>query len=632
MMKRILLLLAAALMLTSANAQFLRPPSTLVSANNAIQTVRPEAKKEVAQMHTSCFPVMQAPKKADNFFMWYRRPAGAFPASLVVENGTNAGMIYAPYITVKPYTWYTFNAFATGLGENAVCEWDVEHWIVNEDGVEEKVWQTFPGTGESGMDLTMKWGIEVAEVPRLLLDDGEDFYSWALSGYEMGGTSYKPVIVAEDPSYILSMPNTMHFWGYDILKSSKNFCYGGRNGDKFYPMTYYSGAESYGDNEDGYWFGKNGGAGDCYRIDGIAQAFEKPTAPYLLNQVVMDCAFLEVAVDAQVEMTCKIYKLDKIPAYNDTVSVTLPDEPGELIARGRAIVTPETEATTGGLVFFNLYEEEDGLEFDITPTIDCAILVAIDGYNEPEMRNLINFSAMISSDWDVDEGFGELAYLKFGIPDEDGNLDRYVWTGLDNFFSGPMAMKTGLTIFLSTELPYLSFLYDDEGENGEYNFPREGGVMEKTFGDHTCRSIEFRSWESSADDAWHVTCDGGDVPDWLTIDLEDQMEQDEFNGIVNAVVTAKPLPIVVAYREAVIRFEYPGAYIDYKFKQGSKVGPIVPEDGDVNRDGCVNITDVNLVIEMIIAGTYIDTGDLDWDLRVTIADLNRLIAIILELE
>jgi len=38
------------------------------------------------------------------------------------------------------------------------------------------------------------------------------------------------------------------------------------------------------------------------------------------------------------------------------------------------------------------------------------------------------------------------------------------------------------------------------------------------------------------------------------------------------VVTAEPLPAGVAYREAVVRFEFPGAYIDYKFMQGEPGG------------------------------------------------------------
>ena len=111
----------------------------------------------------------------------------------------------------------------------------------------------------------------------------------------------------------------------------------------------------------------------------------------------MDCSVLEVS--AQVDMYCKIYKIDRIPPYKDEGTVTLPEVPGELICKGRATVTPETYYETGGLVFFNLYGEDDGLEYDYTPTIDDAILVVVDGYNDPEMENLQSFSAMIGTDF-----------------------------------------------------------------------------------------------------------------------------------------------------------------------------------------------------------------------------------------
>ena len=92
-MKRILLLTAAALLVTSAQAQLLRPQSIHAPAKPYPQAIKPKAKKEVAQMRTPGTPVQQAPNKAQNIFMWYRRPAGAFPASIVVEDGAYTGML-----------------------------------------------------------------------------------------------------------------------------------------------------------------------------------------------------------------------------------------------------------------------------------------------------------------------------------------------------------------------------------------------------------------------------------------------------------------------------------------------------------------------------------------------------------
>ena len=627
-MKKILLLAAAALIVVSADAQTKRSETTQIPARPHMQLMKPEAKMEVAQKRIPGMPVFKkAPKKMPNFDIWYRRPAGAFPASTVVEDGANSGILYAPYIAVTPYVNYTFCGRSEYNYPDAEYSWDINYWKLNDAGDDsEQVWDNFPGEGENGMDFTMQYGYETDDAPIFYMD-APDFFMFQLKGYQMGGTSAAPQILEEYAQTILSVPSTMEIWDTDFLKSSKNFAFGGMYGDQRYPYTYYSGAEPYPGNENGWWFGKNGyHQMDNPRIfvDGIAQAFEKPSAPYLLKQVVLETALLEVA--AQVDMTCRIYKLDEIPDYiDDTTSVALPEEPGELIAMGRATLTPETDETTGGLVFFTLFGEEDGLEYDITPTIDCAILVVIDGYNDPEMANLTDFSALICSDDEWDEGFGELAYLKFAYADEEGNPESYRWEGLNGFFQSG-GMKTGLSIFLSTENPYLTYNYN--AEDGEYTFPKEGGLMVKDFGGgYTTRSIEFWSWTASADDAWYLSCNDEEVPEWLSIELTDIERNGEWTGLVNAEVVAEPLPEGVDYREAIVRFEFPGAYLDYKFMQGEK-----PEPGnifDINRDGEVNIADINALTDYILAGSSDSVADCNQDGEVNLGDLNALIDYIL---
>ena len=519
-------------------------------------------------------------------------------------------MYYAPYIFVKPYVEYTFPVIAPGFSESEEFWWSYELYNAADE---------LETHEERTRDLKVKYDIESVDAPIL-----ENYFQYPYYIPQTPG-------MVQDLKFgkVLSLPNTMDYWDMDILKSSKTFCYGGRNNDQRYPMTYYSGIEPFGSNEYGWWFGKNG----ChwlpkpsFVVDGIAQAFEKPTAPYLLNQVAVDCAILEVT--GQVDMTCKVYKIDEIPPYQDDGYVVLPDEPGELIAKGRATVTPETADATGDLVFFTLYDEEDGLEIDITPTIDCAILVVIDGYNDPGMDNLKDFSALIGSNVEDDEGYGELAYLKYAAVDENGNIGDYVWAGLNNFFrSGEM--KTGLSIFLSTENPYLTFNYN--AEDGEYHFPDEGGLMTKWFGaDHFTASIEFWAWMPSADDDWVLSCDGDEVPDWLSIELIDDIKEGEFSGLVTAKVVAEPLPEDVTYREAIVRFAFPGAYLDYKFMQGDDGGWIFPPFPDGP-----NMGDVNRVIGIILGDPVDDEEmrkyDINQDGEINIADVNLLIEIILYL-
>jgi len=613
-MKKLLLLGAAAMLVASAaNAQLLPryQQKGHVEQPNA-QIIMPQV--EVKEMHM--LPEGQMPKriaKAEDAVITadYIRPAGAFAGSVVIADGAYSGSYYAPYLFMKPFVEYTFVNNSDNVTDAATYTWDVQHWTSGE-----QIWEQY-----TDKDLTFSYRYETDSVPQLTAVEGSSSDTYFMHGYKMSGTSSAPVVDAEYSSYIAAVPETESIWERTILRSSKSFYAGGKNGDKRYTMTYYSGATAYGSNESGWWFGKN-----ASNVNGIGQAFEKPTAPYLLKQVVLITAILDVA--GETEMTCKIWKIDSIPAYKEDGRVYLNEEPGELIATGKATIDANTDETTSGAVFFTLYQEEDGMEYETNLTVDYPILVTIDGYNDND--SITDISAMISADMATDEGYGELAYLQRTYTDSLGNETTY-WSGLNNFFSSG-EMKTGLTIFLDTELPYLTFNYT--AEDGEYTFPVEGGEMEKViYQDEdttiSTHSIEFYAWTASADDAWSVTTvDGDDIPDWLTITLTDEEDDEGFTGLVNAVVTATALP--TGYREATVRFGFPGAYIDYKFMQGEKSEAAV---GDVNADGEVNISDVNALISIILGNSkaedYAGVADVNGDAEINISDVNAVIAIIL---
>ena len=621
---RSLLLIIASLFVMSAGAQF------KASTHQVAAPVRheiPAPKLERMDMRAPGTPVVaKAPKKVEYHDAYYNRPAGMFPGSMFMEpDGSPSGIAFAPYYATKAYAPYTFKPIYDMEKEDTEYEWDFQYW---DSQLGEDVWETLRCE-----DATYIWPLGVFEMPVLWVFDGPKMLDYQMSGSYQGSKYAAHVMAAPNAAVIFSDIDE----GGAILVSSKSFCWGGFANNHDVPFSYYSGIDPYdtsAEDGSGFWFGKNGGTVTRddgtkrpLRIDGIAQAFEKPSHPYLLKQVVLDATEIEVV--EQVDMTCKIYKLDEIPAYMADDEVVLPDEPGEQIAYGRATLTPETDE----YIIFTIYDEEDGLEVEYTPTIDEAILIVIDGYNDPEMDNLRNFSALISSDMDHDEGFGELAYLKYGVLDEDGNVDHYLWAGLNNFFTSG-AMMTGFSIFLDIENPFLTFGYSLE--DGEYTFPDEGGLMEKVLYDDgqqqlITRSIEFFSWVESVDEGWTLSCDGDDVPDWLSITLTDGEENGEFDYSVNAEVVAEPLPEGVEYREAIVRFEFPGAYLDYKFMQGVKPDPQPQDPFDVNGDGEVNIGDVNAAIDMILSGREAANGDVNGDGEVNIADVNALIDHILSM-
>lgn len=584
------------------------------------RTHHPQAIQQEMQMAPATRPAL-APIP-DEYDIRYIRPAGAFCGMLLMHDGVYQGMYYSPYVLVKPFTPYTYHGVIGGFTPSSWV-WSFEGWNMDTES-----WAT--QWLENEMDATVQYGPGLVETPLWIID--QQYY------YQMGDAAYMidPTHIEDHhTSYVIAHPSydeSVLQDGYEFLFSSKNMCYSSAQ----YPFTYYSGCQPYGDNEYGWWFGKNSGTKSGRPVDGIAQAFEQPAYPYLLKQVVVDATVLEVS--APVEMTCKIYRLNNIPAYQEQNSATLPEEPGELIATGKAIVTPETFDATGGLIVFTLYNEDEiGLEYEVAPTIDYPILVVVDGYNDPEMANLTDFSALISTNWLTDEGYGELAYLKTGLTDSEGNFTgEYEWCGLNNFFSTG-TMKTGLSIFLTIEQPYITFRHQEE--DGEYIFPVEGGVMEKVLHKAdgtqvTTRSIEFLSWYPSADGDIEMKGQYSDeLPEWLEIELTDGKDKSgAFDYNINAVVTAEPLPPEgFTYREATVTFEAPGCNISYTFKQGDNGVPTKP-NYDVNGDGEVTIADVNVVIELILYDNYIrmtNPCDVNLDGEISIADVNAIIDYIL---
>ena len=621
-------------MLTSAAAQVKRSATTTV--NNPPKVERLNLNRvtmEAKVANGPIAPALRAPKKANYIKPFYYRPAGAYYCPMIAVNGAGGYSYGNDFVLFKPYTDYFFRTFVDGADENTTYSWDVYHGY---KGDYEPV---------DGKDIYINYGLSTQDMPIFYAIDGEiDDPNATWYFYQMGvhntsggtsGTTEQPVQAwaIPEPSVITDEE------GIDFLLTSKTVVPGGLNGDLRYSWTAIYGATSHdGLSDQGWWFGKNG-----EHIDGMAQVFEKPTKPYVLKKVYMMMGD-DLMCDAPVKLTCKVYRLDEIPAYNDSVSVGLPMVPGDLIVTGEGYVTPQTGADKNGFVEFTLYgfdEDDPSLTFEYTPTVDYPIMVVVDGYNDPEADDLIDFTAFISTDDQVDEGYGELAYLKYPryvveinengdtVKDADGNpvydfTGEYYWRGLNNFFRSG-TMKTALSIFIVADQPFVTFDYSFE--DGEYHFPSEGGPMWRIIPyedeEYRAEGISFWSWVSSEDGEWTLTCnDKDEVPDWLHIELSDVEQEEEILGYeVQADVIADPLPEGMDYREAIVRFEIPGDYIEYKFTQGDHLPPPPPPANyDMNGDGIRNIADLDLLIVLIL-NEAIDAN---------ISDINALIEIIIK--
>lgn len=491
----------------------------------------------------------------------YQRPAGAFFSHITAVDGVaHYNRVDDEFIMLKPYSDYTFHALADGIGPDAQFLWrccDDHGWMIYECDTR---------------DLTVNNEPCRQQTPRLSVRDGSSSSSFQWYNPSFGWLQIIcPImmVTAVNPSQVSAQEGVVEY----LLSS----CSPGRhsfNDDRLF--TALDGLLPYGNNARGWWLGKN-----ASHIDGIAQAFERPTHPYLLKKV---CLMIDgsAVVTGDVTLTCKVYRLDKIPAYHDSQSVSLPDVPGELIATGKGMVTPGTITQKNGLVEFQLYSCDPSApepnQVTCQPTVEYPILVVVDGYNDPEAARLVNFTATVYSDifynasMAKDEGYGELAYVKYPLTDDEGGFSgNYEWRGLNHLMNDGMTLKTGLSIYIVADHPYLGFL--SRKESGEYQFDAQGGMLQRKYGNEMISGIQFRAWTPSVNGEWTVAAVGGDeVPDWLDIELIDNELNGEFNHVVSALVTAEPLPAGLNYREAVVRFAFPGAYMDYTFKQQNSSG------------------------------------------------------------
>ena len=429
-----------------------------------------------------------------------------------------AGAFYSPFVALNGVGWYSFGY--DFIQVKPYSDYTYYSVINGADDNDEMIWDDNSG-GEFNtyysQDLTINYGLELSETPVFYLyhsdlDVDECFqypYYMMVNGNVVDGKKPALIYSAPDASYLSDDDEEC-----ELLLSSKT--------------------------------------------------------PYKLKKVCMQTGYLEC--EAPVQLCCTVYRMDEIPAYRDDEPVELSGNFGEPIAIGYTLVTPDTQDETAGLLTFDLFGRIDGLDYEITPTIDYPILLVIDDYNNPECNALRDFTCFVANDIHVDEGYGELAYLKCPVNDEQGNFTgRYVWKGLNNLFSRG-EMKTGYTIFIVADMPYLVFNRDDEA--GEYIFDETGGEMQRLAGDEVITGIEFKSSVPySEDENWivyDITQD--ELPEWLDITLVDGQEDGDFNGLVTAHVVADPLPESLDFRKAVVRFEFLGAYLDYTFMQEKGAG------------------------------------------------------------
>lgn len=557
-MKKGLLLIAAAAVAVSASASFQKKSDAVKNQVIDSKCAPFEFTVESAQMAT---PAQReaAKKVAKNATVkaWYNRPAGSFYRSVFPT-----GVFYRPAImnpSSRPVTW-----------PNASEGADSYSWSYVKYNSEIKDFATYTS---SEADLTDSWFWESTYAPTLKATSGgaTSTYQLFANYYDMDTKETKPyegeAYFCPDPRALFEESNvdcyvSPKLWAAGVREQSPALIQGGG-------MSYLTGAKDADGGKEGCWFGKNYGGWNAMGL-----YVEKPAISYALRG--LHVYYMAEGITGETPLTADVYAATK----NEADSVIL----GDLLYTAKG--TLAADAAERGFIDMPFFAEEDGLEYEVVADINQPIMIVLHGYENAQAST---FTMFITKDW-CDEGYGQHGYM-MSVDDQGTPL---INVGLHEFFAVPLGI-TAPSIFLDVEWPIMIWNYTFE--DGAYNFPVEGGKLVKTPAEgYTFDYISVYSTKSSEE--WTVTTvDGQDVPEWLTLEIADVVENDEFTNEVQIKATAAPLPEGVSYREAKVKFSVPGASLVYNFSQGtSGINDVTTTIGGVKAHKVVENGQVLVVV------------------------------------
>ena len=558
-MKKSLLLLAVAAVAVSASASFQKKSDAvkhqtietkcapLSFVEKTVEMATPAQRKAAKKVAKKATP------KA-----WYNRPAGSMYASATRRGGA----YYNPIIMSpcwRPVTW-----------PNASQDAESYSWAYQKYDVNTKDFADYTSTE---VDLTDSWINESVYAPTLTATSAgvSDSYSLFNNYYDQ---STKETTPYEGFAFFCPDPRAAFVESkMDCYVSPKYWSAGVREGTTYWgatpAMLNLGGAKDENGGKTGQWFGKNYAGWNAMGL-----YVEQPAYSYALRG--LHVLYFAEGITGETPLTADVYAATK----NEADSVIL----GELLYTAKG--TLAADAPEAGFIDMPFFAEEDGLEYEVVADINQPIMIVLHGYENAQASL---FTMLITGDW-CDEGYGQHGYM-MSVDDNGTPLVNY---GIGDFFVVDFGV-TAPSIFLDVEWPMMEWNYNFE--DGKYNFPAEGGKLVKNPAEgYTFDYISVFSTKSS--ELWTVlTEDDQDVPEWLTLEIADVVENDEFTNEVQIEATAAPLPEGVSYREAKVKFSVPGASLVYNFSQGTS---------GIN-DVTVNKSEVKKVVEN--GQIYIINGD-----------------------
>lgn len=522
------------------------------------------------------------PVKGEAF---YKRPAGSFMATLT----SNGYLFNNPIWICKPYSDAIFEAE----------DLDSYNWKVQYFNTDARAYQWQQVEGYKSIALSPLWG-ETDSVPSL---------TNGLTEYHYGGTDKSGLVKGWG---FLACEVDLWEEFYDLtaggpLLSPKYF--GWDRGGQGYATGAYSGALDAEGGRTASWFGHNYSGWNAMGL-----YVEKPNEPYMLRQVYVDYQNLELAAD---HATLKV-EVFKVADRDNPENQYYDCQPGELIASGSYTFTKGEDDEEMGCVGIPFLVEEGGLEYEITPTIDDEVLVVVSGYDSDDFAN---FSMSIAIDsWD--EGYGQHCYMMH----KEGEEYTRVY-GMGDFFTGANLGVTAPTIFLDVVNPFCIFNYNIE--DGVREFDTEGNCTTEfsVVGyPYDMNVISLFSYSTSEEMEFTLE-DGSDLPEWLTIEANDQEEAGELTGEILLTVTCEANE--GAPRSANVKCAIPGAYVVLSISQNGELAL----KGDVDGNGEIDVNDMNILINILLgnddAANYGGRADVNGDGIVDVSDVNEIINIML---
>lgn len=512
---------------------------------------------------------------------FYKRPAGSFYGAL-----TSGGyVLYNPYVSAKPYASTVFEA----------TQADAYNWSVQLYNSEKKGREWLTSNEQS---IAVEYGYETDSVPSV--NNG-------VTEFHIGGTNKDKT---PGWSTVASIPD-LYEWTYDedggnVMFSPKFF--GQRDGNEYSTRSYTGAKDAEGGNS-GYWFGHNYSGWNA-----MGTYVEKPCNPYMLRSIQVMYHALELAAD-EATLYVDVYK---VAERNNADNQYFDCVPGELIAHG-SYTFVKGEAEEEGVAQIPFVVEEGGLEYEITPTIDDEVLIVVSGYDSEDFAS---FTMSISYD-EWDEGYGQHGYMMH----KEGEDFTRVY-GLDGFFTSSLGYVAP-SVFLDVVNPFMLFMYNIE--DGVRAFDKDGNCTTQFSVPgypYDMNVISLFSYTSSEEMEFTLE-DGSDLPEWITIEAADDVDEEGFTGEILLTVTCEANE--GAPRSANVKCAIPGAYVVLSISQDGEGAPALK--GDVNGDGVVDINDVNILVNIVLgkddAKKYDGRADVNGDGTVDIADVDATITALL---